>query len=193
MTRNAGLRAACLAVAASAIGLASCASNPPEPVATDTLQQVTATVAAVDQATRIVTLRGSDGTTIPVQVGPEVRNLDQVRVGDKVVASYYKGVLAEVKKPGEGARGVSTASAATRARPGERPAGAAGAAIRTTVTIESIDTSFDTVTFKTRDGTTRTYAVETDEGRQFIRGLRKGDQVEVTYIEALAIEVKPAS
>jgi len=193
MRRESGFRVACLALAAIAISLASCASKPPEPVATDTLLQVTATVAAIDQSTRMVTLRGSDGTTTTVQVGPEARNLAQVRVGDKVVVSYYKGILAEVKKPGEGAQGVSTASTTTRARPGERPAGAAGAAIRTRVTIESVDTSFDTVTFKTPDGTMRTYAVETAEGRQFIRGLRKGDQVEVTYIEALAIEVKPAS
>jgi hypothetical protein len=192
MTRNLGIRVACLAIAAIAISLASCASKPPEPVAADTLLQTTATVTAVDQSKRMVTLRGSDGTTSTLQVGPEVRNLPQVRVGDKVVVSYYKGVLAEVKKPGEGAKGVETASAATRARPGERPAGAAGTAIRTTVTIESVDTSFNTVTFKTPDGSTRVYAVETPQGREFIKGLRKGDQVEVTYIEALAVEVQPA-
>jgi hypothetical protein len=175
------------------MGLAACASKPPEPVAAESLLQMTATVAAVDQSTRMVTLRGDNGATTTVQVGPEVRNLQQVRVGDKVVVGYYQGILAEVTKPGEGAQGVETASAATRARPGERPAGAAGTAVRETVTIESVDTSFDTVTFKLPNGSTRHYAVETPQGREFIRKLRKGDQVEVTYIEALAVEVAPAN
>jgi hypothetical protein len=174
------------------MSLVACASKPPEPVAAESLLQMTATVTAIDPSTRIVTLRGERGATTTVQVGPEVRNLAQVRVGDKVVVGYYQGVLAEVKKPGEGSQGVETASAATRARPGERPAGAAGTAIRETVTIESVDTSFETVTFKRQDGSTRLYAVETPQGREFIRKLRKGDQVEVTYIEALAVEVTPA-
>jgi hypothetical protein len=38
----------------------------------------------------------------------------------------------------------------------------------------------------------RTVAVERPEGQEFIRGLKKGDQVEITYTEALAMEVRPA-
>lgn len=64
--------------------------------------------------------------------------------------------------------------------------------MRTTVTIDSVDTSSNTVTFKRSDGMTRTVAVQRPEGQEFIRGLRKGDQVEITYTEAVAMEVRPA-
>jgi hypothetical protein len=46
-----------------------------------------ALVTAVDAANRRVTLRSSDGTEASFTAPPEVRNLDQVRVGDKVKAT----------------------------------------------------------------------------------------------------------
>jgi hypothetical protein len=72
------------------------------------------------------------------------------------------------------------------------PAAGAGVLMRTTVVIESVDTTANTVTFTRSDGAVRTVAVESPEGREFIKGLKKGDHVEVAYTEALAIEVKPA-
>ena len=68
-----------------------------------------------------------------------------------------------------------------------------GATVSTTVVIESVDTSFDTVSFKRPDGFVRTIAVESPEGKKFIRTLKKGDKVDVSYTEALAIAVVPAS
>jgi hypothetical protein len=35
--------------------------------------------------------------------------------------------------------------------------------------------------------------VHSQEGQRFLAGLRTGDQVEVTYTQALAVEVRPAS
>jgi hypothetical protein len=140
-----------------------------------------------------VTLRGEDGGGFTVVVDPVVKNLDQVKEGDKLVVSYYEGLAAEVKKPGEGVQGVETDVASVRSQPGEKPGGGSGVTMRTTVTIESVDTSFNTVTFKRSDGMSRTVAVQTPEGQKFIRGLKKGDQVEITYTEALAMEVKPAT
>jgi hypothetical protein len=64
--------------------------------------------------------------------------------------------------------------------------------MRTTVVIDSVDTKANTVTFTNSDGELKTVAVESPEGREFIKGLKKGDNVEVAYTEALAIEVKPA-
>ena len=179
-------------VAIAAMALVSCASEPPEPVALDSLLQLTATVEAIDVPARLVELRGENGVTSTVVVGPEVKNLAQVEVGDRVVVSYYEGLAAEVKKKGEGVEGVDQTTTTVEAPAGARPGRAAGTTVRTTVTIESVDTSFDTVTFRRADGMTRTLAVETPEGKRFIRELRPGDQVEVAYTEALAVSVQPA-
>jgi hypothetical protein len=35
-------------------------------------------------------------------IGPQVRNLDQVHVGDRIVLSYYTGIAAEVTRTGSG-------------------------------------------------------------------------------------------
>lgn len=180
------------AAALAALILSACAAPPPKPVVRENLVQRTATVESIDQASRLVTLRGEDGHGFTVQVSDEVRNLGQVKAGDKVSVSFFEALAAEVKKPGEGVQGVQADVAAVRAEPGERPGAGAGVLLRTTVEILSIDTQFNTVTFRRSDGATRIVAVETPEGRQFIRGLRPGDQVEIAYTEAVAIEVKPA-
>ncbi len=125
-------------------------------------------------------------------VDQSARNLDQVKVGDKVVVSYFQGLAAEVKKAGEGAEGVETEVASERSAKGERPAGSVGVTMRTVVTIRSVDTAFNTVSFVRSDGIMRVIAIETPEGREFIRGLRPGDRVEITYTEAVAMEVRPA-
>jgi hypothetical protein len=68
-----------------------------------------------------------------------------------------------------------------------------GATISTTVQIESVDTSFETVTFKRPDGFVRTIAPASPEGKKFIKTLKKGDMVDVSYTEALGISVEPAA
>lgn len=177
---------------AATLIFAACAAEPPKSASREELIQKTATVESINLPSRLVTLRGEDGGGLTVVVDPVVRNLDQVKVGDKLVVSYYESLAAEVKKPGEGVQGVETEVVGARAEAGEKPAGGAGVAMRTTVTIESVDTSLNTVTFTRSDGMVRTVAVERPEGQEFIRGLKKGDQVEITYTEALAMEVRPA-
>jgi len=179
--------------AIAALVLAACAAPPPKPVSRENLVQRTATVESIDQASRLVTLRGEEGNAFTLLVSEEVRNLPQVKTGDRVTVSFFEAIAAEVKKPGEGAEGVQADISTVRAEPGERPAAGAGVMLRTTVEIEFVDTTFNTVTFRRSDGASRTVAVQTPEGRQFIRGLRKGDRVEIAYTEAFAIEVKPAS
>ncbi len=178
--------------ALAAVVLAACAAPPPKPVSRENLVQRTATVESIDQASRLVTLRGEEGNAFTLLVSEEVRNLPQVKTGDRVTVSFFEAIAAEVKKAGEGAEGVQADISTVRAEPGERPAAGAGVLLRTTVEIEFVDTTFNTVTFRRSDGASRTVAVQTPEGRQFIRGLRKGDRVEIAYTEAFAIEVKPA-
>ena len=61
---------------------------------------VTATVEAIDQKTRMVTLRGPDGKLTTVHAGDQVKNLAQVKKGDQVVVTYYESLAYEVHKPG---------------------------------------------------------------------------------------------
>lgn len=174
------------------MGLAACSSKPQEPYFREDVEEMTAQVAAVNYETRLVSLRDDAGHTETVYAGPEVRNLEQIKIGDEVVVSYHSAVAAMVTTPQEATTGVDTDVMAERAAPGEKPYGAVGAAVTTTVKIDSVDTSFNTVTFRRDDGLVRTVGIQDPEARKFIKGLKPGDLVLVTYAEAVAVSVRPS-
>ena len=66
-----------------------------------------------------------------------------------------------------------------------------GSAIRGTVVVQKTDTKANTITVLKPDGDTRTIPIESDEGKAFLKKLKKGDKVDVVYAEALAVEVRP--
>jgi hypothetical protein len=185
MIRNAA------AASAALMFLAGCASSPPAPIERKTVKQVEATVVAIHSSKRLVGLRRADGQVVTVELGPEVVNFDQIKVGDRVIASYFEAIsfslLAAREATAPGAAGV----VAGRAMPGERPEAALGGFIETTVTIESVDNAAHTVTFTGDDGMVRTVSVEREDGRAFASRLRPGDRVLITYAEAIAISVEP--
>ena len=167
------------------------AEGAPPSVQREKISEVHATVTAIDAPTRMLTLKGSDGSSVTFAVGPEVKNFPQIRVGDKVVVSYYQGLAAEIEPKGKPlSKVVDQIDMTTTAQPGTKPGAGAGTATHGTVVIEKVDTKANTVTFTRPDGTSRTLPVESQEGRDFIAKLKKGDQVEVLYVEAVAIEVR---
>jgi hypothetical protein len=162
----------------------------PEPFAAGKVKTATTTIQAVSQSDRHVVLLGEGGQHFMVEAGPEVRNFDKVRPGDRVVVSYMQGMVAEVKPKGEGSRGAT--SATTHPQAGERPSTSTVTTVAKTVTVESVDTADNTITFKPSDGISRTLPVETSDARRFIGELKPGDEVQLTYREAKAVSIEPA-
>jgi hypothetical protein len=120
-----------------------------------------------------------------------VRNFDQIKVGDTLQVSYYTGIAAQIKKHGDPVYAPTDEVVAARAVPGSKPGAAVGRNISTTVKIESVDTKKNMVTFRRPDGELKAVDVESPEGQKFIKTLKPGDQVDITYTEAVAIEVVP--
>jgi Cu/Ag efflux protein CusF len=150
------------------------------------LVTATARVKAIDVQTRHVTLERADGSDVTLAVDDTVRNLPQIKVGDEVKASYYESLAYEVKKPGTAAPGVTVAEDAGRAKPGEKPAGAAARVTTAVFTIRGIDTAAGTLTLQGPTGGLTT--VKARDPRNLER-VAVGDLVEVTYTEALAVAV----
>jgi hypothetical protein len=163
-----------------------------EPVSVTDVQKATATVESVDAKKRLIELRTDSGVKT-VSVPPEVRNLEQVRPGDQVVVEYYEGLAARFRKKGESTTvGVVEQTTGTaRQRDGMRPGGSVANSVTTTVIIESVDQPGNSVTFTGPAGMTRTVDVKDPKAQQFIGTLKKGDEVELTYTEALAVSVQP--
>lgn len=186
------LKARIVALAcASLLGAVGCASEPPAPISREEKIELTATVEAIDRQTRMVSLLGAEGRRAAVYAGPEVRNFDQINVGDEVVVSFYAAIGAEVSTPEQATQGVQQEGAMLRAAEGGRPAGAVAEMLTTTVEIDSVDKSLHTVSFRRPDGLTRVLAIEDPKAQAFIRQLKRGDLVKVTYMEAVAISVRP--
>jgi outer membrane protein W len=149
-----------------------------------------ATVSAIDMATRKVTLRRADGTTFSVVAGPEVRNLAQLRVGDTVSLDYYDTLTLELKKGGTGAPASRTdVVGAGRAELGARPAGAATRETVIVADVVAVDAAGQNVSLRGPQGNILVLPVKDPE--QF-RRIAVGDQVQATYVEAVAVAVTPA-
>lgn len=159
--------------------------------ATVTITRASAIVESIDLTTRLVGLVAADGTSLVVQAGEQVRNLDQVKVGDRVTLEYFEGFAAELRPAGTPRNEVQLTEALTRAKPGERPAGAVGDAITANVVIEFVDTVRNVVRFKGPLGKTRVIRVMKPEFRAMLQNLKVGDTVAITYFEAVAVSVAP--
>ena len=150
--------------------------------------KATATVTAIDQATRMVTLKTADGKELTTKVSPDVKNLKQVKVGDVVNITYTVALAVRlnpaVAAPSEQVTGVGTA------KPGEKPAAVAGDVVTINAKVEAIDLKANTVTFKGPKGNLRTVAVQDPAYQEKLKKLKVGDVVEITYAEALAITVE---
>jgi hypothetical protein len=181
-------RSICFAVLGVMIAL-GCSAK--EPFLRQEVQEVSATVEAIDAENRLLSLRGPAGTAT-ILAGPDIKNFAQIHVGDVVKVKYTAAIAAKITKSKETPTTKLDTQAYT-APAGSKPSATVGATISTTVQIESVDTSFDTVTFKRADGFVRTIAPATPEGKKFIHTLKKGDMVDVSYSEALAISVEPAA
>ena len=63
--------------------------------------QKSATVEDIDYATREVKLKGSDGNIVKVKAGDKVKRLEDVKKGDRIVATYTEALAVSVAKPEE--------------------------------------------------------------------------------------------
>ena len=144
---------------------------------------LTGTVEAVDMANKVVTIKGSKGKVVDLKVGDQAKNLDQVKVGDKVVAKYYESIAYRLMKPGE-AEGAKAEQTVAGAKPGEAPAGAIANQVTVTATVEEISPKKTYVTLKGPDG--KSVDVKVMDPKN-IEGLKAGDKVVITYTQALAI------
>jgi hypothetical protein len=150
----------------------------------------TAEVVAVDPSKRLVTLRREDGSLIQIKAGEEVRNFAQIAVGDHLRVRYKETLTASLRPSGEGAAPVQGVLAAGRAAPGEKPAAGAGLAFSVRVKIESIDRDRGIVVFSLASGELRTHRIATPEGREFVKGLKVGDVVQLDYTQVMAISIE---
>lgn len=164
------------------------ASAPGQAMVAETVR-LTATVVALDRASRTATLKGPGGRVVDVAVSPEAKNFDKVKVGDRVVVDYVQALSLELKKRGDGVREMTTQAASAPAASGAVAGGAAARQVVILADVVAVDPKKSTVTLRGPKGNTVDLKVP-DPGQ--FKLIKKGDQVEAVYTEAVALSVEPA-
>ncbi len=166
----------------------SAVTRAPGKMAAVSTAEIIATVERIDAANRTLSLKGWRGNVVTMDVGEEVRNLPQVKAGDRVVVTYAQALALELKKGGPGIRERVERGGAARTAPGERPAGAGGREVKMVADVTVVNMQNQTVTLR---GPKQTVTLKVRDPAQF-KNITAGDQVEATYTAALALAVKPA-
>jgi hypothetical protein len=185
----AALAATALAQQPGATGGAVLASEPGKAVVARAAE-MSAQVVGLDKVTRTLTLKGPKGNVVDIVAGDDVKNFDQIKLGDLVVARYVEALTLELKKAKVAGGDVVVREDAAKAKPGERPAVAGGRQITAIAAVTAVDPAKKTITLKGPRGNEVTLNVQNPD---HFKVVKKGDQVEVTYTEALALAVEPAA
>jgi Cu/Ag efflux protein CusF len=146
----------------------------------------TATIKAIDHATRSVTLRSENGDEDTFTVGPEVTRFNQLKAGDTIRATYFESLVFQVKKPGDPS---APSAALAGGRLEQVPGAALGARQTMSVTVKAVDMNAPSITVTTEDGRTVTRRIR---DKKNLEGVKAGDRIDITYSQALIVNAESA-
>jgi len=149
---------------------------------------VKARVDSIDKATRRIGLTGPEGRSMSVVAGPDVRNFDQIMVGDTVVLKHFQALAVDlIKRPGsDGIREMVQREGVMVSPQGGMPGSMAGRETVIIANVWSVDKKRQIVTLRGAREGLREFKVK-DPAR--LAAVQVGDQVELKYVDAVAVGV----
>ena len=157
-------------------------------MSTSRTMSVSAVVEAIDHETRVVTVRKADGEEITFTASEEARNLDQVKVGDILLAEYVETLSIEVMANEGFEPEAAGAAAMARTKKGEMPGVAAMEQAVITAVVEEINLENNTFKLREPDGSVNEYVARVPEN---LKRAKVGDLVVITVTSTVAIVVEP--
>lgn len=184
-----------LAAAALVMTIAGCATatqptgKSAQPTGVELADAVvlTAEVVGVDKAHRIVTLVGPRGNVVDIKAGNEVRNFDQIAVGDELTVTYYESVAVYLGVPGSQPE-ADAGGVVARAAKGDKPGAMVVGAVDVSAKVKGIDKQKRELTLELPDGNVVKRKVDPAVGA--FDTLEVGDSIHVRLTRALAIAVE---
>lgn len=156
-------------------------------MSTSRTMHVSAVVEAIDHETREVTVRRADDTTLSFTASEDVRNLDQVSVGDVLQAEYVESLSISVYENEGFEPDAVAAEAIARTQEGEMPGVAAMERTIVTATIEEINLEANTFKLKEADGSINEYTARVPSN---LKRVKVGDLVVIIVTNSVAIVVE---
>lgn len=151
------------------------------------------TITQVDQANRTLTVKRESGDEVVIKVGDKVKNFAQIKAGDQIVLRQGQALALQLKKVknSDGIRERTEKDSVAVAKPGDKPGVAVAREIQITANVTNVDKKASTVTLR---GVKESRTLKVNDPK-LLAEIKKGDQVEVTYVEgeALSVEAAPAA
>jgi hypothetical protein len=151
---------------------------------TSTMQAV---VEEIDYEARVVTVRKTDGSTVTFTPSPDVKNLEEVSIGDILHVEYSQSVRITVADVDGVEPGAGELSAITRTEEGEMPAMAAVDATVIIATVVGIDLETNTYKLEGPDGMVNEYVAMNPEN---LKLAAVGDIVVIEITESVMAAVE---
>jgi len=146
------------------------------------------TIESIDAETRAVTIRGDAGRVVTLTAGPDVRNFEQLAVGQRVDAEYVQALTLELHPGSEAPISRTVEARSAGAREGQIPAGMLGNRVTIVAKVVGLDPERQVVTL---EGPQQTVDLAIQDPEQFAR-VKLDDRVRAVYIEAAALKVRAA-
>jgi hypothetical protein len=146
----------------------------------------TATVTSVNRKTREVTLKRADGSTVTVIAGQEVRNFNQIKVGDLVETEVIEALAVVLEPATTQVRERRESVSGQRAPLGQKPG------LKTTRTVEIVAQVVAINAAKREvviSGAKQTVTLKVGEGVN-LSAIKVGDNVYAVYVESISIQVR---
>jgi hypothetical protein len=185
------LRSCVLAVLTAAVPLSALAAHHEEQKSNVRAMavQVEAIVTNVDMENGQVSLVGPGGNTVTLAVTEQVVNLDDIHVGDVLVATYLQALEGEVRAPTkeELANPWVVLEDGMMSGKGEKPEIGEARIIRAVCTIEGLNRVLGTATIMDSRGKLH---LITDVEPEKMEGVTLGQTVVMVYTEAMALSLE---
>jgi len=153
---------------------------------------IEAVITSIDLETRQVTVEGPNGQPITMTAAEQVVKLEDVNVGDTIVATYFTSLESELREPTqeELADPWVVVADAAKSEGDEQPAIGGARMIRAVCTIEGMNRVLGTVTIMDPRGKLHLIG---DVEPEKMEGVTLGQTVVMVYTEALAVTLEPVA
>jgi len=144
------------------------------------------TVTKVDKKSRTIFFKNNEGESKFV-AGPEIKNFDQIKKGDRLSVTYELAVAIElIKSKSDGIRSKVETSSETTSKAGEKPTRTISNTTTIIADIVEVDRSKKLVSVK---GPSGKVTVVTVKNPQLLADVNVGEQVKVIYFDAMAASI----
>jgi hypothetical protein len=147
----------------------------------------TATIAALDVAGRTLTLKRRSGQLQTIKVGPDVKRLSELAVGDVIKVDFEQTLELEYQPAGSPSVPMEAGATIGLADRDQAPGAVESAGVQGTVIVTAIDSQNRLVSFQEPGG--NVYQVKAGPTVQ-LEKLKVGDRLLATYVETVAIRVE---